>query len=312
MRRTRYATAAALLAAGTFLAACTSDAPDEGGDAGGDNGADTGDDTGGDTGEDGGGETSTDGGAGAADGEGLTIGIKFDQPGLGYQDGSEFTGFDVDVAHYVAEHMGYSPDQITFVEAISANRETMLQNGQVDMIFATYSITDERDEVVDFAGPYFVAGQDLLIRSDDEGTITGPESLDGLNLCSVSGSTSAQRVQDEYSEGVQLIEQPGYSECIQYLIGGQVDAVTTDDIILAGLAADEGSGALAVAGSPFSEERYGVGIPDGDTETCEQINEAIQAMIDDGAWEEAVTANTEGTGFTPDESLNPPELDSCS
>lgn len=259
-----------------------------------------------------GGGDSTEGGddGGDASGETIRIGIKFDQPGLGFQDGSEYTGFDVDVATYVAGELGYGPDQIEWVEAPSANRETMLQNSQVDMIFATYSITDERDEVVDFAGPYFVAGQDLLIRSEDEGTITGPESLDGLNLCSVSGSTSAQRVVDEFAEGTQLVERNGYAECIQFLVQGQVDAITTDDIILAGLAAAEGSGTMSVVGNPFSEENYGVGLPDG-SDLCEDINAAITQMFEDGAWEEAVTANTDGTGYTPNDELNPPEMRGC-
>jgi glutamate transport system substrate-binding protein len=240
----------------------------------------------------------------------IRIGIKFDQPGLGYQDGSEYTGFDVDVATYVAEKLGYSADQITWVEAPSAQRETMLENGQVDMIFATYSITDERDKVVDFAGPYFVAGQDLLVRSDDT-SITGPDDLNGKNLCSVSGSTSAQRIKDDYADQVQLIEQPGYSECIQFLVQGQVDAVTTDDIILAGLAANEGSGALKVVGNPFSEEQYGVGIPEG-SDQCGAIDDAITAMVDDGSLETFIKKNTEGIAYTPNADLNPPKLRECS
>lgn len=289
MRRTRLTMAAGVLAVGALaLGACQ--AEPGGGDSTG-----------------GGGETGDGGGS---DGDGITIGIKFDQPGLGFQDGDTYTGFDVDVATYVAEQLGYSADQITWVEAQSANRETMLENEQVDMIFATYSITDERDEVVDFAGPYFVAGQDLLIRSEDAADITGPESLDGRNLCSVTGSTSAQRVKDEYAEGTQLIEVGGYSECIVQLIQGTVDAVTTDDIILAGLAADEGSGALQVVGAPFSEENYGVGLPPG-SPLCADIQTAIQAMFDDGSWEAAIAANTEGTGYTPNADLNPPTLREC-
>ena len=168
----------------------------------------------------------------------LTIGIKFDQPHLGFKDGNTYTGFDVDVATYVAGKLGFTPDQIVWKEAVSAQRETLLQNHQVDMIFATYSITDARKEKVAFAGPYFVAGQDLLIRSDEEGTITGPESLnDNKKLCSVTGSTPAQNIQNNYASGVQLVEFTTYSECVQALVAGQIDAVTTDDIILAGLAA---------------------------------------------------------------------------
>lgn len=244
----------------------------------------------------------------AAEG-GITIGIKYDQPGLGLQDGADYTGFDVDVARYVAAELGYSEDEITFRETPSANRESMLQNGDVDMIFATYSITDERKEVIDFAGPYFIAGQDLLVSADTT-DITGPEDLEGKNLCSVTGSTSAEKIKTDYAEGVQLLERPGYAECVTALAAGQVDAVTTDDIILAGLAAANGDGNLTVVGNPFSEELYGVGLQKG-SDQCEDINAAITKMIDEGAWDEAVTANTEGTGYTPNADLNPPTPDAC-
>lgn len=261
-------------------------------------------------GEVGGGDGGDGGGGSDGGGDSIKIGIKFDQPGLGYQDGSEYTGFDVDVATYVAEKLGYSEDQIEWVEAPSANRETMLQTGQVDMIFATYSITDERKEQVAFAGPYFIAGQDLLV-AEDNSDITGPETLEGKNLCSVTGSTSAQRIKDEYAEGVQLVERPGYAECVTALTAGQVDAVTTDDIILAGLAGqDANKGKVKVVGNPFSEERYGVGLPQ-DNDVCEDVNAAIQEMIDDGSWEEFVMANTEGTGYEPNADQNPPTPDAC-
>ncbi|MFD2025476.1 glutamate ABC transporter substrate-binding protein [Promicromonospora aerolata] len=247
----------------------------------------------------------------AAGGETIRIGIKYDQPGLGLKEGSEFTGFDTDVARYVADKLGYSEDQIEWAETISANRETALQNDEVDMIFATYSITDERKGLVDFAGPYFVAGQDLLVAADNT-DIMGPEDLEGKNLCSVSGSTSAENIKNDHAEGVQLVERPGYADCVTALASGAVDAVTTDDIILAGLAATEqNAGKFKVVGAPFSEERYGVGLPDGSTDTCEEVNTAITEMIEDGTWEELVAKHTEGADYSPNEELNPPEPDAC-
>lgn len=252
---------------------------------------------------------SGSGGEGGGSGESVRIGIKYDQPGLGFRDGSEYTGFDVDVAEYVAGELGYAEDQIEWVESPSANRENMLANDQVDMIFATYSITDERDQTVDFAGPYFVAGQDLLVRADDD-SIQGPADLDGKNLCSVTGSTSAVNVQEEVP-GVNLVEQGGYAECVTFLESGQVDAVTTDDIILAGLAStDANQGKFKVVGNTFSEERYGVGLPQG-SDQCEAVNGAITKMIEEGAWEEAVNANTEGADYSYNEELNPPEPEPC-
>ena len=254
--------------------------------------------------------TSCGGSGNEADGDKIRIGIKFDQPGLGFKDGDNYTGFDVDVAKYVANELGYPEDKIEFVSAPSANRETMLQNNQVDMIFATYSITEERNKVIDFAGPYFVAGQDLLVASDSG--IDGPEALNGKNLCSVTGSTSAQKVKDKYAEGTNLQELPGYAECVTQMSGGTIDAVTTDDIILAGLAAQPAyKGKFKVVGKPFSEENYGVGLPDG-TDKCKAINEAITKMIDSGDWQKALDKNTEGTGYTPNSKTNPPKLaDTC-
>ncbi|MCA5893186.1 glutamate ABC transporter substrate-binding protein [Isoptericola sp. NEAU-Y5] len=251
-------------------------------------------------GESGGGESGDDS---------ITIGIKYDQPGLGFMEGDTPSGFDVDVATYVAEKLGYSADQIEWKEAPSAQRETLLSTNQVDMIFATYSITDERRESVSFAGPYFVAGQDLLVAADNT-DITGPEDLEGKNLCSVTGSTSAQRIKDDYAAGVNLLEQPGYAECVTALVAGSVDAVTTDDIILAALGAQPANqGKVKVVGNPFSEEKYGVGLPP-ESDQCETVNEALQAMIDDGSWEASIQKHTEGTGYTPSAD-NPPTFDPC-
>ncbi|GAB3539457.1 glutamate ABC transporter substrate-binding protein [Arthrobacter tecti] len=281
MRTTRYAAAAMAAAAALTLSAC-----------GG----------GGESGGEGGGE-----GAGEAGGETVRIGIKFDQPGLGFDEGGSYAGFDVDVAKYVAGELGYTEDQIEWVESPSANRENMLANEQVDMIFATYSITDTRKETVDFAGPYFIAGQDLLVPADSD--ISGPEDLEGKNLCSVTGSTSATKIKEEYP-GVNLVEQPGYAECVSVMASGAIDAVTTDDIILAGLAANAESGDFKVVGNTFSEERYGVGLTKG-SELCSDINAAIEKMIEEGAWEEALQNNLEGVDYEPNAELNPPTPDDC-
>ena len=255
-------------------------------------------------------ENASPGGeAGGAEGGAVTIGIKFDQPGLGQQVGNEYEGFDVEVARYVAKELGYS--DVTFKESPSAQRETLLQSGQVKMIFATYSITDERKQKVSFGGPYFIAGQDLLVPADNT-DITGPESLNGKKLCSVTGSTSAQKIKDKYSSGVQLQEFDTYSKCVAAL-GRSIDAVTTDNVILAGFAAQsQYQGKFKVVGKPFSEERYGVGIKQGDTALCESINTAIQKMIDDGEWQKALDDTVGASGFKPDASVNPPKPDPCS
>lgn len=253
-----------------------------------------------------------DSGAGGAPGSGgkVVIGVKFDQPGLGLKEGNDNTGFDVEVARYVAKELGYT--EVEFKESPSPQRETLLQSGQVKMIFATYSITDDRKQKVSFAGPYFVAGQDLLVRADNT-DITGPDSLNGKKLCSVAGSTSAKKIQDNFANKVQLQEYDTYSKCVEALNTGGIDAVTTDNVILAGFAAQpQYQGKLKVVGKPFSEERYGVGIAKGDVDLCTKINTAIEKMISDGSWQKALDATVGASGFKPDTATNPPKPDACS
>jgi glutamate transport system substrate-binding protein len=251
------------------------------------------------------------GGVGGDPGEGgpVTIGIKFDQPGLGQQEGSNYTGFDVEVARYVAKDLGYT--DVTFKESPSAQRETLLQSDQVKMIFATYSITDDRKTKVSFAGPYFVAGQDLLVKATNT-DITGPDTLDGKKLCSVTGSTSAKKIKDQFSTGVQLQEYDAYSKCVEALNTPSIDAVTTDNVILAGFAAQpQYKDKLKVVGKPFSTERYGVGIKKGDTKLCEAVNAALTKMVADGSWQKALDSTVGPSGFVPDPSAKPAQFEPC-
>lgn len=245
------------------------------------------------------------GGGGGAGGDTIVIGTKFDQPGLGQKnpDGT-MSGFDVDVATYVAGELGYAPDKIEWKESPSAQRETLIQNGQVTFIAATYSITDSRKEKVAFAGPYLITGQSLLVRNDNN-DITGAASLENNKiLCSVSGSTPAQKIKDEY-QGVQLQQYDTYSACIDALKNGAVDAVTTDEVILAGYAA-QSPGTFKIVGEPFSEERYGIGLKKDDAELRTKINDALKKMEDSGAWKEAFDKNLGPAGIT---APAPPPLD---
>ncbi|WP_338895756.1 glutamate ABC transporter substrate-binding protein [Streptomyces sp. TG1A-60] len=223
--------------------------------------------------------------------EKITIGIKFDQPGIGQKtaDG-DYAGFDVDVATYVAKELGYDENQIEWREAKSADRETMLERGDVDFIAASYSINDEREKKVDFAGPYLLAHQDILIRADDN-SITKPEDLNEKNLCSVAGSTSAQNVKDKIAPKANLQTYGGYSECLTGLENEAVDALTTDDSILAGYAAQEQfKGKFKLAGFKMSNENYGIGVKEG-SDLKAKINSALEKMVSDNSWDEAVKAN---------------------
>ncbi|MDX3245147.1 glutamate ABC transporter substrate-binding protein [Streptomyces sp. ME18-1-4] len=236
-------------------------------------------------------DNSSSSSSGGSGGGKIKIGIKYDQPGLGLKkpDGS-FAGFDVDVATYVAKQLGYDKDKIEFVETKSADRENALDRGDVKFIAATYSINDKRKAKVDFAGPYLLAHQDLLVKTDS--TISKAADLNGKKLCSVTGSTSAQNIHDTIAPKANLKELSSYSECIAGLQSGAVDAVTTDDSILAGFASqDQYKGKFKLTGLKLSNENYGIGVKKGDTATVDKINKALEKMVSDGSWQKAVEAN---------------------
>ncbi|MEJ3658450.1 glutamate ABC transporter substrate-binding protein [Actinomycetes bacterium KLBMP 9759] len=227
----------------------------------------------------------------------LTIGISFDQPGIGLKDGTSYRGFDVETATYVAKALGVPEANITWREATGADREKLLMSGEVDLVFSTFSITEERKRVVDFAGPYFVAHQDLLVRRNDT-EITGPETLNGKDLCSVPGTTSAANVVQRYQGRITLKELPHFSDCVRALADSEVDAVTTDDVILAGFASEpQYQGALKVVGRGFSDETYGVGVKKGNTALRDQVNEALKQYIADGSWRRALGITVAPSGY---------------
>ncbi|MFI6164224.1 glutamate ABC transporter substrate-binding protein [Micromonospora haikouensis] len=215
----------------------------------------------------------------------VTVGVKFDQPNLGYKDAQgKRCGFDIEIAQYVASTLGVDPAKIEYKEIASANRETAIKGGEIDYYVGTYSITDKRKNDISFAGPYFVAGQDLLVRKD-ETAITGKDTLKGKKVCSATGSTPIQKVRDEgLTEPDNIVEFKTYSECVSQLLDKKVDAVTTDDAILKGYAA-QNPDELKVVGQPFSTEKYGIGLPKDDKALRDYVNDQIEAAAKDGTWQ---------------------------
>jgi glutamate transport system substrate-binding protein len=213
----------------------------------------------------------------------VVIGVKEDQPNLGFKDPTtgQYSGFDIEVAKLVAAKLGFSADQIDYKAIPSANREQAIMNGDVDYYVGTYSITDKRKDQVGFAGPYYVAGQDLLVRKDDT-SITGPDSLAGKKVCSATGSTSIQNIRDKYKDA-QTIEFEKYSQCVDAVINNQADAVTTDDAILKGYAANQPE-KVKVVGKVFSTEKYGVGMPKDDKALRDKVNDVLDQAAKDGTW----------------------------
>ncbi len=237
-----------------------------------------------------------------ADAGKITIGTKFDQPlfGLVGPDGVP-VGFDVEIGKLIAASLGIPAEDIEWVETVSANREPFIENGNVDLVVATYTINDKRKEVISFAGPYYEAGQDILVLAGNPDGITGPEDLAGKKVCTVSGSTSEKNVA-EY--GPELLTTDTYSNCLEPLRNGAVVAVTTDNVILAGLA-DQNEGEFEVVNNPFTEEPYGIGVSKDDTEFRMYINDVLEAAYEDGSWVSA----WEGTAGTVLDTPEPPAVD---
>ena len=241
-----------------------------------------------------------------ADSGKIKVGVKFDQPGLGFKDAASDvpTGFDVEVAKILVSKLGLDPKtDVEWVETVSDNREPFLQSGKVDLVLASYSITAERRQIVGQTGPYMVTGQQVLVKSDSD--VEGIDDLKGKEVCSVTGSTSIDKINEEGAKGVGF---DSYSECVQKVLDGAVEGMSTDGTILAGFAA-QNEGELKVVGEPFSEERIGVGYSKDTPEMCQWINDQLEAAFEDGSWADAFEQTLGPSGVDTPE---PPALDSCS
>jgi glutamate transport system substrate-binding protein len=226
----------------------------------------------------------------------VKIGVKFDQPGIGNRNSStnKVEGFDIEMAKIVAGQLGIPENKIDFVETVSKNREPFIQRGTVDLVIASYSITDKRKEVVSFAGPYYQTGQDLLIRKEDQGKIKGPEDLAGKKVCSVTGSTPLGKIESDFPQA-KTTGLATYSECVDQLQSKTVDVVTTDGAILLGYAARNPE-QLAVVGKPFSTEKYGVGLKKDDKAFRDFVNDSLDKAFKNGDWTKAYDATLGKSG----------------
>lgn len=222
----------------------------------------------------------------------IVIGTKFDQPLFGQKglDGKP-VGFDVEIGKLIAAKLGIPADKIEWVETVSANREQFIKQGKVDMIVATYTINDKRKTEVDFAGPYYEAGQALMVNKDNT-TITKPEDVKGKNVCSVTGSTPAATIVEKY--GAVLVPAATYSACLEPLRNKQVEAITTDNVILAGFVSKEPDAFKLASDQTFTKEPYGIGLKKDDTAFRMWINDQLEASDKDGSYKKAweTTAGT--------------------
>ena len=239
-----------------------------------------------------------------ADAGHVTIGVKYDQPGIGFKGATDKMprGFDPEIGKILAASLGIAPKDVTWKETISDNREPFLQKGVVDLVIASYSITDDRRKVVGQAGPYYVTGQQLLVKKGSD--IKSVADIKGKEDCSVTGSTSLDNVE---AKGAKPRGFDTYSECRDQVLNGTVDSMTTDGAILLGYAA-ENPDELEVVGDPFSEERYGVGYSKKYPEMCGWITDTLKKAEDDGTWADAFAATLGKSGVKTPE---PPKMDAC-
>lgn len=237
----------------------------------------------------------------------LRVAITFDQPGVGLRAGDTYTGLDVDVARYIARHLGIS--RISFVEAVTNQRETLLATGQADVVLASYTMTPDRADKVAFAGPYLTTGQDLLVSTRSK--IRSPNQLRGFTVCSVEGSTSTTELVNDYP-GLHLTVQPRVSDCVDLLKEGKVKAVTSDTAILRGFArASTKPDDLRLSGKPFAQQQWGVAMRRDNPALCEDVRAALKEMVDSGEWKRAVRDNLGTRTTLGTQTTTPPTLKAC-
>jgi glutamate transport system substrate-binding protein len=209
----------------------------------------------------------------------ITIGVKYDVPPFGFNnpETNEVEGFDVDLGKAVAERLGVRPN---FIEAISDNRIPFLMDGTADLILSTMTINEERVGEIDFSDPYYIAKGRILV-SKDNSEITGVDTLGGKKVCTALGSTYEATLKEQAPDAdLQLVD--SYSECLELLQNGSVDAISTDDVILTGMIIQDDS--LKLVGEELTQEPYGAGIKKGNTELTDFVNETFEAYKTDGRY----------------------------
>jgi glutamate transport system substrate-binding protein len=230
----------------------------------------------------------------------IKIGVKYDVPPFGFQNpqSGDIEGFDVDLGKAVAEKLGVEPK---FVEAISDNRIPFLEDGTVDLVLSTMTINAERDMEIDFSEPYYIARGRILVPQDSD--ITGVDSLANKRVCTALGSTYEETLREQAPKAnLKLVD--SYSECLELVQNGAVDAVSTDDVILTGMIIQDDTLKLT-EGEPLTTEPYGAGIKDGETELQDFVNGVLEEYKSDGRWADAYE---KWVGQYTDEQQEPPTM----
>jgi len=213
----------------------------------------------------------------------LIVGVKYDTHLFGRKDpqDGQVKGFDIDIAKALAKHLLGDEHKLELKEVTSKTRIPALQNGQVDVIIATMTITEERRQVVDFSEVYFEAGQSLLVPIDSP--ITGIQNLSGKTVIAVKGSTSTANIREK-TPNAQVKEYENYAEAFMALKSKKGEALTTDNSILLGMQKEDPS--FKLVGGLFTSEPYGIAVRKGDAEMLKVVNELLKNLKESGKYNE--------------------------
>ncbi|MGC4377236.1 ABC transporter substrate-binding protein [Fictibacillus sp. Mic-4] len=209
----------------------------------------------------------------------LVVGVKYDTNLFGYKDPKtgDITGLDIDIAKALAKKLLGDEKKIELKEVTSKTRIPMLNNGDIDMIIATMTISEERKKEVDFSDVYFKAGQSLLVKKGSP--IKGVNDLKGKKVLAVKGSTSVVNIKEKAPDA-EVLEFENYAEAFTALKAGKGDALTTDNSILYGMAAQDPN--YELVGGTFTDEPYGIAIKKGDKKTVKYVNDFLKELKDSG------------------------------
>ena len=211
----------------------------------------------------------------------IVVGTKFDVPLFGFKNpqSGDVEGFDPDIAQIIADRLGVD---LKIEEAISDNRIPFLQEGTVDLVLSTMTITTDRDAEIDFSRPYYIAHGRILTAKDSG--IEGAEDTKGKTVCTALDSTYHLVVLPEQMPDAEHKIVDSYSECFALLQRGNVDAMVTDDVILAGFLQQDDS--LHIVGDELTTDPYGAGVQDKDTEFADFVSGVLDDILEDGTWQE--------------------------
>lgn len=200
------------------------------------------------------------------------------------------TGFDAGITQLLARYIlgEGGNEKVEYIDTTVETRETLVQNGTVDCVIATYSITPERLEKIDFAGPYYLSGTAIQVRTEDAESVSGPEDLEGKNLVTQSNSTGIQAIEENVPNPGTVDQLPDNESCVAALKQGRSDAYVLDQGVLLGNSKADPE--VTVVGEPFTEDPYGIGLAKDADGALDFVNTFLQTIQDDGTWEKLYSA----------------------